>query len=155
MSSAIIQLLFAVPVAVLAACHAGESVDVIVAPPAPRPVSILVEVFDPITNKVWENVAVRVVEADQEWSQCTCTSPFQDWLLTDASGRVLFNEFDLAGAEVGFVVDIAGGAVLGPRSFEDEAVVVLEVDALGYTPVIVEVDLSWDNPDVFVEIPFN
>jgi hypothetical protein len=33
-------------------------------------------------------------------------------------------------------------------------VVWLEVDALGFTPVLVEVPLRWDEPDVFVEVPF-
>ena len=30
---------------------------------------------------------------------------------------------------------------------EDEALVVLEIDAVGFSPVIVEVPLSWDQPD--------
>jgi hypothetical protein len=33
-------------------------------------------------------------------------------------------------------------AVLGSRSFEDEAVVVLEIDAIGFSPVTVEVSLQ-------------
>lgn len=121
----------------------------------PRPVSILVEVYDPITNLVWENVSVRVVEADQEWSRCTCSSPYQDWYLTDANGQVLLNEYVLATAAVGFQEDGAGRAMLGPNYDEDQATVVLEIDALGFTPVIVEVPLRWDQPDVFVEVPFN
>ena len=122
--------------------------------PPPRHVSILVEVYDPVTNFVWENVGVRVVEADQEWSQCTCVSPYFDWYFTDSNGQVLLDEAILAAAEVGFHVDGSGHAVIGSRSFEDQAVVVLEVDALGFTPVIVEVDLSWDVPDVFIAVPF-
>jgi len=127
------------------------------APPAevPRPVSILVEVYDPITNFVWENVSVRIVEADQEWSGCTCASPFVDWYLTDAAGRVLLDEFALAAAEVGFLEDGAGGALLGPGLHEDEATVVLEIDAVGFVPVFVEVPLRWDGPDVFIAVPFN
>lgn len=120
----------------------------------PRLVSILVEVYDPNTNLVWENVSVRIVEADQEWSNCTCVSPYVDWYLTDSSGRVLLDEFLLADADVGFLVDDLGAAVLGPRRDEDEALVVLEIDAVGFAPVIVEVPLSWDEPDVFVEVPF-
>jgi hypothetical protein len=122
---------------------------------SPRLVSILVEVYDPATNLVWENVSVRVVEADQEWSQCTCVSPFVDWYLTDNTGRVLLDEFVLADADVGFLEDGSGRAVLGPRRDEDQATVVLQVDALGFVPVIVEVPLSWDQPDVFVEVPFD
>jgi hypothetical protein len=43
---------------------------------------------------------------------------------------------------------------LGPRLDQDEALVVLEVSGVGFTPVIVEVPLRWDQPDVFVEVPF-
>ncbi len=128
------------------------------APPpvaVPRAVSILVEVYDPVTNLVWENVSVRVVEADQEWSRCTCSSPYQDWYLTDANGQVLLSEYELAAAAVGFQEDGAGRAILGPSYDEDQATVVLEIDALGFTPVIVEVALQWGQPDVFVEVPFN
>ncbi len=125
-----------------------------VRPPQPRLVSILVEVYDPNTNLVWENVSVRVVEAEQEWSNCLCVSPYLDWYLTDSTGRVLLDEFVLADAEVGFLEDDLGAAVLGPYSYEDEALVVLEIDALGFAPVYVEVPLSWDQPDVFVEVPF-
>lgn len=121
----------------------------------PRLVSILVEVYDPVSNFVWENVSVRIVEADQEWSQCTCTSPYEDWLLTDATGRVYFDEYALAAARVGFLQDLDGRAILGSASHEDQATVVLEIDALGFSPVIVEVPLSWDVPDVFVEVPFD
>lgn len=154
MTTSAIRILSTFSLALLAACHVDGPGAVIVTSPPARPVSILVEVYDPVTNQVWENVAVRVVQADQEWSQCTCPSPYQDWMLTSSDGRVLFNEFDLAAAEVGFVVDLDGGAVLGPDIFEDEAVVLIEVDALGFQPVFVEVVLSWDNPDVFVEVPF-
>ena len=123
--------------------------------PAPRPVSILVEVYDPITNFVWENVSVRVAEADQEWSQCTCVSPIEDWHLTNSSGQVLLDEFELAFAGVGFLESPQGRAVIGSRSFEDEATVVLEVDAIGFSPVFFEVPLSFAVPDVFVQVPFN
>ena len=120
----------------------------------PRPVSILVEVYDPITNMVWENVSVRVVEASHEWSGCMCVSPYVDWYLTDAGGQVLLDEVILAYSEVGFLEDVQG-AVIGPGSYEDEATVLLEIDALGFTPVFVEVPLSWSEPDVFVEVAFN
>jgi hypothetical protein len=136
-----------------AACGGGKRATADVR--LPRPVSILVEVYDPVTNYVWQNVGVRIVEADQEWSGCTCVNPRVEWFLTDSRGEVLLDEFTLAAAQVGFVVDRNGRAVLGSRSFEDEATVVLEIDALGYTPVIVEVPLSWSVPDVFVSVPFN
>ena len=47
-----------------------------------RLVSIEVEVYDPITNFVWEGVSVRIVEADNEWSGCICPSPYLDWFDT-------------------------------------------------------------------------
>lgn len=123
--------------------------------PEPRPVSILVEVYDPHTNLPWQNVSVRIVEADQEWSGSTWHSPWVDWYLTDANGLVLLDEYLLAAADVGFFEDGVGRAVLGPRYYEDEAVVVLEVAAEGFLPVIVEVPLQWDVPDVHVEVPFD
>lgn len=138
----------------LAACNGGRRRGTIIVREQPRLVSILVEVYDPVTNLAWENVSVRIVEADQEWSGCTCPSPFLDWYLTDSTGRVLLDEYLLADAEVGFIEDSTGAAVLSPNFDEDEALVVLEIDAVGFAPVIVEVPISWDDPDVFVEVPF-
>ena len=137
----------------LAACGGSARRSAIVVE-QPRLTSILVEVYDPNTNLAWENVSVRVVEADQEWSGCTCVSPYFDLFLTDIDGRVLLDEYILADAQVGFLEDSTGAAVLSPDFAEDEALVVLEIDALGFAPVIVEVPLRWDEPDVFVEVPF-
>jgi hypothetical protein len=123
--------------------------------PPPRLVSILVEVYDPVTNFVWENVDVTILEADQEWSGGTYVSPYLDTYLTDATGRVLLDEYALAFAEIGFLEDADGRAVIYPGKFEDEATVVLEISAVGFMSVIVEVPVSWDEPDVFVEVPFN
>jgi hypothetical protein len=146
-------LLFAL-LASLTACGRGRHSHPTLRTERPRPVSIEVEVYDPATNLVWENVSVRVVEADQEWSRCTCASPYEDWFLTDASGRVFLDEFVLADAEVGFLEDGDGGAVLEPHSRSDEATVVLEIAGEGFASVIVEVPLRWSRPDVFVEVPF-
>lgn len=144
------------PLLFLAACGGGGGGErVIVRPADPRLVSILVEVYDPVTNYVWEGVSVRVVESDQEWSGCTCSSPYEDWYLTGADGRVLIDEFALGYAEVGFQVDVDGRALLLPNRDQDQATVVLEIDAVGFMPKIVEVPLSWNQPDVFVEVPFN
>lgn len=140
-------------VLLLAACNSGRRSNAIVVQPA-RLVSVLVEVYDPITNLAWENVSVRIVEADQEWSGCTCVSPYLDWFLTDGSGRVLLDEYRLADAEVGFLEESSGAAILEPGLNDDEALVVLEIDAVGFAPVIVEVPVSWADPDVFVEVPF-
>lgn len=137
-----------------AACGGGGGRSSNVQPAPARLVSILVEVYDPVTNSVWENVSVRVVEADQEWYGGTFVSPYQDWFLTDANGRVFFDEDLLAAARVGFLEDASGRAVLGPAANEDQATVILEIDAVGFTPVFVQVPLRWDTPDVFVEVPF-
>lgn len=141
--------------AALASCgHRHDHAHVVPAPPPPRPVSILVEVYDPVTNFVWENVSVRIVESEQEWSQCTCVSPYLDWRLTDSSGRVYFDEYDLALAEVGFVEDVGGRALLYADAWQDEATVWLEIDAVGFSPILVPVSLRWSSPDVYVEVPF-
>ena len=126
----------------LAACGGNRRGTTLVGAPY-RLTSILVEVYDPVTNLAWENVSVRIVEADQEWSGCTCVSPYLDWFQTDSNGRVLLDEYLLADAEVGFVEDEFGAAILSPLIYEDEALVVLEVDAVGFAPVIVEVPVSW------------
>jgi hypothetical protein len=136
----------------LAACH-DHSIHAVPHVQHPRPVSIEVEVYDPITNGVWEDVSVRIVESWQEWSGCVCVSPYEDWYLTDFNGRVFLDEVDLAWADVGFLED-GYGAVLHPRFDEDEAVVTLELDAVGFAPVFVDVTLRWDQPDVFIEVPF-
>jgi len=145
--------LFAALLLMLSSCGGRRSTPIVFVE-QPRLVSILVEVYDPDTNFVWEGVSVRVVESDQEWSGCTCVSPYFDWFETDSNGRVLLDEYILADADVGFLIDDYGAAVLGPRRDEDQATVVLEIDAIGFAPVIVEVPLSWDEPDVFVEVPF-
>jgi len=137
----------------LAACGGNRRGTTLVGAPY-RLTSILVEVYDPVTNLAWENVSVRIVEADQEWSGCTCVSPYLDWFQTDAFGRVLIDEYVLGDADVGFLEDSTGAAVLSPAFDEDEALVVLEIDAIGFAPTYVEVPLSWNEPDVFVEVPF-
>jgi hypothetical protein len=124
-------------------------------PDEPRRVGITVEVYDPVTNLVWENVSVRVVESWQEWAGGTFVSPWLDTYLTDASGRVRLDAFALADAEVGFLEDGSGRALLHPYRDEDEGTVLLEIDGDGFAPVFVEVPLRWDLPDVFVEVPFS
>lgn len=148
------SLLLLASLLVVTSCGGGRRRGTVQVEP-PRLVSILVEVYDPVTNFVWENVSVRIAEADQEYCGCTYVSPFDDWYLTDATGRVLLDEFLLADANVGFLEDVNRAAVLGSESYRDEALVVLEVSADGFTTVVVEVPLRWDTPDVFVEVPFN
>jgi hypothetical protein len=155
MSRRIASVLFAAALGLLVAgCGGSRRTTANVSPAPARPVSILVEVYDPVTNFVWENVLVRVVEASHEWSGCTCVSPYADYYPTDATGRVLLDEYVLAFVEVGFLEDRTGAAVLGSRAFEDDATVLLEISAPGFVPVYVDVPLSWSVPDVFVEVPF-
>ena len=68
---------------------------------------------------------------------------------------MLFRSFLLADARVGFLEDDQGRAVLGPASDEDEATVLIEVFATGFTPVFMQVPLQWSLPDVSVSVPFN
>ena len=107
-----------------AGCHGHRHHPPAVA--ADRLVSIEVEVYDPVTNLVWENVAVRIVQADQEWSGCLCVNPVvDDWYFTDRDGLVFFDSLDLAIAEVGFLEDSFGRAVISPhldeRTLDEEA----------------------------------
>ena len=126
-------------------------------PPAPVPqvVSIELEVYDPITQRVWEDVGVRVVEAELEWSGLVRPNPDPDaWFPTDRHGLVFFSPHDLADALVGFVEDSYGQAVLEPAFEADEAFVLLEVWAPGHASVFVEVHLSWEEPYAFRSVPF-
>ena len=148
-------VLLAALLALLPGCGRSGNSRADLREPDPRPVSILVEVYDPITNLVWENVSVRVVESFQEYAGLWFPSPYVDWYLTDASGRVLLDEYILAFSEVGFVEDAPGRALLRADRFQDEAIVTLEIDALGFDSVRVDVPVRWDQSDVFVEVPFN
>lgn len=126
--------------------------------PAPtlkaRFVAIEVEVYDPLSGYVWEDVGVRIVQADQEWSSCICVNPLlDDWYYTDAFGVVFFAAADLAFADVGFQED-GGEAVISPSPLEDEVTVLLEISAPGLGTVYQSVDLSWDEPSIFVSVPF-
>jgi len=141
--------------ALLSACGGGGGRRATVQVPAPRPVSILVEVYDPVTNFVWQDVSVRVVESYQEWAGVVFPSPYADIYLTDATGRVFLDEYELAFVEVGFVEDGNDRAMLSSDRLQDQATVTLEISGDGFVPVYVDVPLSWDQPDVFVEVPFN
>ena len=121
----------------------------------PRTVSMQIEVFDPDTNLVWVGVDVRIVEAALEWSGATVTNPDPDFFLTtDDFGQVFFDAEALAAAQVGFVEDGIQRAVLEPEFDRDEAFVQIEISAPGFTTVLTDVHITWENPDVFVSIPF-
>jgi hypothetical protein len=120
-----------------------------------RGVAITVEVYDPVSGFVWEDVAVRVVEAEHEWSGLIVVNPdANDWYYTDHFGVVDLGPYELAAADVGFIEDGSGRARIGPGLGEDEAVVLLEVWAPGLGSVFEQVDISWEEPEVYVRIPF-
>ena len=148
------KLLVAMTVAALASgCHSRRhhhhhlAVD--------EPVSIEIEVYDPKTNRVWENVDVRIIEVEHEWSGCLCKNPKQnDFYKTDRDGIVYFSPELLAISDLGFLEDDRGRAVLSPDYLEDEATVYVEISAPGLGAVYERIELDWDQPRVFVSIPF-
>ena len=136
----------------MVACSTRKT-TVLVQPAQARPVAIEVEVYDPVTNFVWENVALRVVEAEVTGAGGIYPNAFpNDWFFTDQSGLVFLDSYSLAAAQVGFLQDAFGQAVLDPG---ESARVVLQLDALGFTSVFFEVFLSWDQPQIFVSVPFS
>ena len=135
------------------ACSDPHRKTTVVVQVDPRPVAIEVEVYDPVTNFVWENVAVRIVRAEVTGAGGIFDNIIpNDWYFTDQNGLVFFDSVIFTNAQVGFLIDNLGQAVL---DFGEEARVVLEVDALGFTAVLVEVTLTWDQPQLFVSVPFN
>lgn len=144
---------FVLAAALLATACTTRTRIVHVSPPAT--VSIEIEVYDPVTNGVWEGVGVRVHEAWQEWSGARHVSPFTDaFELTDRAGRVFFSAYDLHVYSVGFPVDEYGRAVLSDHPAGDESIVTLEIWAPGFRSVFVDVDLSWRDPDALIAVPF-
>ena len=134
----------------------GGHVHPVVAPaPLPREVFLEIEVYDPVTNFVWEGVDVRIVEGALEWSGLTIRNPDPNaWYVTDSFGTVLFDPIDVADARIGFVEDNFGNALLEPDFDRDEAWVLVEVHAPGFPTVLMDVQLTWDANDVFISIPF-
>ncbi len=86
---------------------------VIVQPAVLQPVTLEVEVYDPVSNFVWENVFVRIVEAEVSGAGGTFTNIFpDDWYPSDLNGLVFFDSSIFANAQVGFLIDNLGQAVL-------------------------------------------
>ena len=86
-----LKALWLVPLLLLSACWDDDD-DCDHCHDQPRPVSIEVEVYDPITQFVWEGVTVRIVEADQEWSGLTYVAQDPITFVTGTNGRVFFDE---------------------------------------------------------------
>ena len=145
----------ALPLAFLAFVACGHT-DCDPPPPPlePNPASILIEVYDPATNLVLPGVRVRVIEAYQEWAGLYYTSPYQDAFPTDVDGLVFLDEYLLAWQDVGFREDAIGRALLYPDYREDQAFVLVELDVDGAPPVFYELEVRWDDPDVFYSLPF-
>jgi len=131
-----------------------KTATVVVPAETPRPVSLEVEVYDPATNLVWQGVSVRVVAGTMEWSGVTIPSASVAWLVSDSAGLVLFDEYALASAGIGFVEDQLGRAMLEPDLDRDDAVVEIEISAPGFVTVRAQVPLSWEDPDQFASVPF-
>jgi hypothetical protein len=135
-------------------CHGHFDDD-----PAPiyhdEPVSIEIEVYDPNTQYVWQDVSVRIIEVDHEWSGLIWPNPTKnDFYYTDKFGVVYFSPELLAVSDLGFLEDGIGRAVLSPDYLEDEATVLVEISAPGLGRVYERIELSWDEPRVYVQVPF-
>ncbi len=126
-----------------------------VVPLQDQPVALDVEVYDPVSDLVWQDVGVRIVQGDVEATGCLCPSPLvDDWFYTDLDGLVYFAPEDLAFADIGFLEDNRGRAIVGSSFDEDEAYVLLEVWAPGLQSVFWEVKVTWDDPVAVISIPF-
>lgn|GEM_PF-3721699 len=116
--------------------------------------SIEVRVTDGFGH-AYQGVEVRLVSCWNEWSnqwvQACGSCSFRQ---TGAFGSVFFGARALAESGLGFVEAPAGYAALSSDIFEDEATLRLRVGApaLGY--VIVDVPLSYLDPNKLVEIEF-
>ena len=138
--------------AMASGCHSHHEDDVVY---HDHQVSLEIEVYDPKTNLVWENVSVRIIEVEHEWSNCTCPNPKQnDYYYTDSYGIVYFSPEHLGASDLGFLLDDYDRAVIGPDHYEDEAAVLLEISAPGMGAVFEWVDLTWDHSRVFISVPF-
>jgi hypothetical protein len=138
----------------LGGCQSGSSDDY---GPAyyDEPVSIEIEVYDPKTGYVWEDVSIRIVEVDHEWSGCICPNPTaNDFYYTDKFGVVFFSPELLAISDLGFLTDDRNRAVLSPDLLEDEASVLVEISAPGLGRIYERIELDWDHPRVSVQVPF-
>ncbi|MCC6673452.1 MAG: hypothetical protein IT458_20510 [Planctomycetes bacterium] len=143
------RLLPLVLLGALAACDCDEDYS----EPLPRLAAIEVETYDPVTNLVWENMGVRIISAYQEWAGQEFRNPAPVWFLTGPTGRVYLDMQRLAEARVGFQEDADGNALLRAGPTEDQAWVLLEIGAQGFTSVFAEVELAWYAPQRFVSVP--
>lgn len=136
-------LVFALPLltAILASCHSGEEW------PPSKAVGLTAEVRDGTSGGLLSGAKITLVEVEHEWSACVCKSPFDVFGITDQTGQVRFEPEDFAAAEVGFLEDGHGRAVLQGHPNKDEAIVVLVVTRTGYRDELVKILLSNAQPD--------
>ena len=72
-----------------------------------RLTSLEVEVYDPASGFVWENVGVRIVQVEHEWSGFVITNPIvDDWFYTDSFGVVFYDSALLGATGVGFLMEL-------------------------------------------------
>ena len=77
-----------------------------------------------------------------------------DWYVTGRDGTIEFTPKLLGMTNVGFFEDPFGRAVMSPDLDQDEAIVLIEVYGEGLGSAFWEIDISWDRPEVYAEIPF-
>ena len=139
---------------VVSGCSHGHRTTTTVQPTS-RLVYVEVEAYDPVSGLVWEGVDVRIVEGWMERSGLVLTNPDPSfWYSTDQFGTALFSPLDLGDADIGFGLDPFGRARLDPFASEDEAIVTIELSVIGSPSVLVDVAVSWNEPDVFVSVPY-
>jgi hypothetical protein len=112
-----------------------------------RPVGLTVEVRDGVGGGLLSGATIELIEVEHEWSGCVCVSPYEVFGITDGSGQVRFEPEDFADAEVGFLEDRVGRAILRGRPDQDEAIVTVLVTRPGYHDDVVPVLLTNSRPD--------
>lgn len=150
---ALISALFAASLA--GGCHSAHDDDDYGTVYYDEPASIEIEVYDPKTGYVWQDVSVRIVEVDHEWSGCICPNPTaNDFFYTDEFGVVYFSPELLYDMDLGFLEDGNGRAIMSPDELEDEASVLVEISAPGLGSIYERIELSWEDPRVYIQVPF-
>ncbi|HMQ23782.1 MAG TPA: hypothetical protein PKE00_14915 [Planctomycetota bacterium] len=146
MKTASLRMLALAALLLLGACHRWHDHDC-------KPVSLSITVVDS-KNAVWQGMTVRLLEAWNEWSDDRRQGK-DPWatLKTDDRGVVYFNSEDIASAELGFLEEPKGIAVLHSDRWRNEAVFTVEVgdDTLGWIEVEIPVRFPATHLDVEIE----